>query len=186
MAAIVGGTTGAAVTAIIMVFEMTRDYTAILPVILTVAIASAVRHWLSPATIYTLKLQRRGHVVPQGLLGWMGELRSANVMSGDFVLMTDVEAKDAVAVQQALAAGKVIVVRSSNRELQGVVDASSFPGRFATHVTVLPEHRAHEVMRAMQDADARVALVTRGAEVVGVITESGLARASYPIARLMD
>jgi len=186
MAAVVGGTTGAAVTGIIMVFEMTRDYTAILPVILTVALASAVRHWLSPATIYTLKLQRRGHVVPQGLLGWMGELRSANVMSGDFVLMTDVEAKEAVAVQQALATGKVIVVRGSNRELLGVVDASSFPGRFATHVTVLPEHRAHEVMRAMQDADARVALVTRGAEVVGVITESGLARASYPIARLMD
>jgi CIC family chloride channel protein len=186
MAAIVGGTTGAAVTAIIMVFEMTRDYTAILPVILTVAIASAVRQWLSPATIYTLKLQRRGHVVPQGLLGWMGELRSANVMSGDFVLMTDVEAKDAVAAQQALANGKVIVVRGGDRELQGVVDASSFPGRFATYVTVLPEHRAHEVMRAMQDADARVALVTRGAEVVGVITEAGLARASYPIARLMD
>ena len=186
MAAMVGGTTGAAVTGIIMVFEMTRDYTAILPVILTVALASAVRHWLSPSTIYTLKLQRRGHVVPQGLLGWMGELRSANVMSGDFVLMTNVEAKDTVAAQQALANGKVIVVRGGDRELLGVVDASSFPGRFVTHVTVLPEHRTHEVMRAMQDADARVALVTRGAEVVGVITESGLARASYPIARLMD
>jgi CIC family chloride channel protein len=43
MAAMIGGTTGAAITATIMVFEMTRDYTVILPVILTVTLASAPR-----------------------------------------------------------------------------------------------------------------------------------------------
>jgi len=186
MAAMVGGTTGAAMTATIMVFEMTRDYTAILPVIVTVVIATAIRQQLSPSTIYTLKLLRRGHVVPQGLQGWMGELRSANMMSGDFVSMSDVEAKDAAAIQRALANGKVIVVRASDGELRGVIDSSSLPGRFTLHVTVEPERRAHEVMRAMQDADARVALVLRGSEIVGVITDSGLARASYPIARLME
>ena len=69
MAAMVGGTTGAAITATIMTFEMTRDYTVILPMILTVTLASAVRQWLLPATIYTLKLQRRGHVVPAGTAG---------------------------------------------------------------------------------------------------------------------
>jgi hypothetical protein len=31
-----------------------------------------------------------------------------------------------------------------------------------------------------------VALVIRELEIVGVITDSGLARASYPIARLME
>ena len=43
----VGSTRGAAVTATIMVFEKTRDYTAILPVILTVTLPSAVRHLLA-------------------------------------------------------------------------------------------------------------------------------------------
>ena len=37
-----------------MTFEMTRDYTVILPVILTVALTTAVRAQLSPAS--TLKL----------------------------------------------------------------------------------------------------------------------------------
>jgi chloride channel protein, CIC family len=190
MAAMVGGTTGAAMTATIMVFEMTRDYTAILPVILTVAIASAIRERLSPSTIYTLKLLRRGHVVPQGLQGWMGGLSSANVMSGEFLLMTDVEAKDTATVQRALGSGKVIVVSGPDREPLGVIVLPADPGRLSTHVTVEPEHKVHEVMRAMQEADARVAVVRRrgsgeGREVVGVITDSALARATYPIARLM-
>jgi CIC family chloride channel protein len=190
MAAMVGGTTGAAMTATIMVFEMTRDYTAILPVVVTVALASAVRQWLSPSTIYTLKLLRRGHVVPQGLQGWMGELRSANVMTADFVLMSDAEAKDTAAVQRVLGSGKVIVVSGLDREPRGVIVSPADPGRLSTHVTVEPEHKVHEVMRAMQEADARVAVVTRrgsgeGREVVGVITDSALARATYPIARLM-
>jgi CIC family chloride channel protein len=78
MVAMVGGTTGAVLTATVMVFEMTRDYTVILPVILTVTVACAVRHQLLPATIYTLKLIRRGHAVPQGLQTWMGVAQPAN------------------------------------------------------------------------------------------------------------
>ena len=62
MAGMVVGTTGALITGTIMIFEMTRDYTVIMPVIVTVAIATAVRNALSPATIYTLKLVRRGDV----------------------------------------------------------------------------------------------------------------------------
>ena len=77
MAGMVGGTTGAVLTGTIMIFEMTRDYTVILPVILTVVLACAVRNWLSPSTIYTLKLLRRGEIVPQGLQARMGEGRAA-------------------------------------------------------------------------------------------------------------
>ena len=43
MAGMVGGITGAAVTAIVMVFEMTRDYNVVIPMTLTVAIAYGVR-----------------------------------------------------------------------------------------------------------------------------------------------
>jgi len=49
MAAMVRGTTGAATTATIMTFEMTRDYTVILPMILTVTLASAILQWLIKA-----------------------------------------------------------------------------------------------------------------------------------------
>ena len=192
MAAMVGGTTGAAVTATIMVFEMTRDYTAILPVILTVAIASAIRQQLSPSTIYTLKLLRRGHIVPQGLQGWMGELLSTNVMTADFVLLSEDEAKNAEAVRGALRGGKVVVVKGSDQSARSVIDSLGPSDGRAVHVTVEPDHRMHEVLRAMQDAGARVALVTgRSAtsgrvEVLGVITERDVVRAGFPLARLAD
>jgi len=192
MAAMVGGTTGAVVTATIMVFEMTRDYTAILPVILTVALASAIRQWLSPSTIYTLKLLRRGHVVPQGLQGWMGELRSANVMTADFLLVSGDEAKDAGAVRRALREGKVVVVQDADHRPRGVIDSASRPESAATHVLVEPGQRIHEVLRAMHEAEARVAIVTRVSattgrpEVLGVITERDIAKAAYSIAKLAD
>jgi CIC family chloride channel protein len=67
MAAMIGGTTGAVATATVMVFEMTRDLNAMLPIVLTVGVCVAVRNQVCPPTIYTLKLIRRGHVVPQGL-----------------------------------------------------------------------------------------------------------------------
>ena len=77
MAGMVGGTTGVVLTGTIMIFEMTRDYTFIVPVIVTVALANAVRHWLSPSTMYTLKLVRRGEVVPEGLEARMAHGKDA-------------------------------------------------------------------------------------------------------------
>jgi chloride channel protein, CIC family len=45
---------------------MTRDYNVVLPVIGAVAIANVIRKRICPPTIYTLKLLRRGHFVPEG------------------------------------------------------------------------------------------------------------------------
>jgi CIC family chloride channel protein len=67
MAGIVGGTTGAFVTAIVLMFEITRDYSNLLPIMLTVAIAYHIRVYLCPQSIYTLKIFRQGFLLPQGL-----------------------------------------------------------------------------------------------------------------------
>jgi CIC family chloride channel protein len=67
MAGMVGGTTGAALTAIVMIFEMTLDYSVILPMTITVALSYGVRKLLSRESIYTLKLVRRGYAVPDTL-----------------------------------------------------------------------------------------------------------------------
>ena len=68
MAAMVGGGTGAAMTAVTMIFEMTRDYDLMMPSIIAVALAIGVRRLLSIETIYTVKLVGRGHFVPKALL----------------------------------------------------------------------------------------------------------------------
>ena len=65
MAAMVGAGTGGVLTAIIMIFEMTRDYAIIVPVIIAVAVAAGVRRMLIPETIYTIKLRHRGHRIPK-------------------------------------------------------------------------------------------------------------------------
>jgi CIC family chloride channel protein len=52
-------------TAIVMVFEMTRDYAIIVPVIVAVALAAGVRRALIGETIYTIKLRHRGHRIPK-------------------------------------------------------------------------------------------------------------------------
>jgi CIC family chloride channel protein len=67
MGAMVGGATGAAMTAVTMIFEMTRDYSVVLPMILAVGASLATRRLLSRESIYTAKLTRRGHPVPRGL-----------------------------------------------------------------------------------------------------------------------
>lgn len=65
MAAMVGAGTGGVMTAIVMIFEMTLDYSIMVPCILTVAIASGVRRTLVSDTVYTIKLRHRGHQIPQ-------------------------------------------------------------------------------------------------------------------------
>jgi CIC family chloride channel protein len=67
MAALFAGATGAPVTAIVMIFEMTLDYDVILPMTLTVALGYGIRNYLSKESIYTLKLVRRGHWMPEAL-----------------------------------------------------------------------------------------------------------------------
>jgi CIC family chloride channel protein len=67
MAGLIGGSTGAALAAIVMIFEMTLDYNVIIPMTLTVAIAYEVRKRLSRESIYTFKLVRRGHHMPESL-----------------------------------------------------------------------------------------------------------------------
>ncbi len=60
MAAVFAGATRAPITAIIMLFEMTRDYMIILPLMIAVVVSLLVSRVLSRESIYTLKLVRRG------------------------------------------------------------------------------------------------------------------------------
>lgn len=65
MAAMVGAGTGAALTGAVMIFEMTGDYRIIVPLIVVVSIAYATRRLITSDTVYTLKLIRRGHDIPE-------------------------------------------------------------------------------------------------------------------------
>lgn len=68
MAAMVSATTSAPLMAAIIIYEMTMDYQAVLPIMAAVSVAYAVRRHFMAGDIYTLKLNRRGLMVPEGLV----------------------------------------------------------------------------------------------------------------------
>ncbi|WP_200808334.1 chloride channel protein [Demequina sp. NBRC 110055] len=60
MAAVFAGSSRAPITAVLILFELTGEYSVILPLMLAVVIATATSSLLSRETIYTAKLRRRG------------------------------------------------------------------------------------------------------------------------------
>ena len=60
MAAVFGAGARAPITAIIIIFEMTRDYDIMLPLMLAVAVATVVSRTFNRETLYTTKLRRMG------------------------------------------------------------------------------------------------------------------------------
>jgi CIC family chloride channel protein len=60
MGAVFAGSARAPITAVIILFELTGEYSIILPLMAAIALATGVSHLLSRDTIYTLKLRRRG------------------------------------------------------------------------------------------------------------------------------
>jgi CIC family chloride channel protein len=66
MAAFFSGAAHAPVTAILILFEMTGDYSIILPLMLATVVSTLISRLLSSESIYTLKLTRRGIHLEQG------------------------------------------------------------------------------------------------------------------------
>lgn len=60
MGAVFAGAARAPITAVIIMFELTGEYSIILPLMAAIVLATGISHLISSDTIYTLKLRRRG------------------------------------------------------------------------------------------------------------------------------
>jgi CIC family chloride channel protein len=60
MGAVFAAASRAPITSVLIIFELTGDYEIILPLMLAIALAVPIGHFLSEDTIYTAKLRRRG------------------------------------------------------------------------------------------------------------------------------
>jgi CIC family chloride channel protein len=116
MAAMVGGGTGAAMTAVTMIFEMTRDYDIIMPIIVAVALSIGVRRLLSRENIYTIKLVARGHLIPKALHANMFLVRHAEEVMDHSVLVLPADTDFAAFLRETATGGfKHIVVTRDDR-----------------------------------------------------------------------
>ena len=196
MGAMVGAGPSAAMTAIVMIFEMTRDYNIILPLVLAVAIALGIRRALVVNDIYTIKLRKRGRAIPTDRTTNMFLVQPAReVMSKDFIVlpaeMSVTEALSRVDVET----NRVVV--TDGTRIVGYVRFSAIPyqaDRFVRQtlgeimktdfVVAVPKGNLNSVITRMSRRDRSYAIVVanesgvpRAEDVVGVIDREELAQA---------
>jgi CIC family chloride channel protein len=83
MAAVFASVSHAPISAVLMLFEMTRDYDIMLPLMTAVAVATFASQVLSRGSVYTIGLERRGVLIDQdtGTASMMEALTVADAMS---------------------------------------------------------------------------------------------------------
>ena len=197
MAAMVGGGTGAAMTAVTMIFEMTRDYDLVMPIIVAVALAIGVRRLLSQENIYTVKLVGRRHFVPKALHANMFLVRRAGeVMERDVVLIpksmrlesflrqpgNDGRMRHIVVTDADRIVGVLRVNTALRRGLEDVEQGFMLGELAQRNYTVAREEDiVFDVVTRMARRSSGMAVVTkakgrpRAADVVGVITKEHIA-----------
>jgi CIC family chloride channel protein len=197
MAAMVGGGTGAAMTAVTMIFEMTRDYDLVMPSIIAVALAIGIRRLLSQENIYTVKLVGRGHFVPKALYANMFLVRRArDVMQKEATILPADADFDAFLRQHGSEGGFRHVVVTRGNHISGVVRVNTslrrgieqaFGGVRLGNVaqrnfTIAREDDImFDVVQRMARRNAAMAVVVkdksrgRPADVVGVVSKEDVA-----------
>jgi CIC family chloride channel protein len=197
MAAMVGGGTGAAMTAIVMIFEMTRDYDIVMPMIVAVAVSIGIRRMLSDENIYTIKLAGRKHFIPKAMHANMFLIRSAGeVMEKEFVLLPRTMGFDEflrmpelnsalrhiVVTDGERIAGTLRVNTSLRHGLEGAYTGVSLGSVASESFTIAhQEDIMFDVIQRFWRKQASMIVVVRGrgvpraSDVVGVITKEHIA-----------
>jgi CIC family chloride channel protein len=201
MAGMVSGTTGAILTAITMIFEQTRDYAAMLPIITCAALAYIVRAAITPESIYTLKLVRRGVHVPQGMQSAVtAMIHASRLMNTNFQCVDIADFRSWTHFHHPGRHPRYTVVTKNGKifgfardellyllrdhDVERVIDTNFF---LVTEATKWPT-----IMRGMRIKDAEAVLVTskqdsRNAEdLVGIITPREILHYSRVNAKLMS
>jgi H+/Cl- antiporter ClcA len=187
MAATFGAATQASFTAIVFVFELTRDYDVILPLMLASVVADLVYSAVNEDSLMTEKLRRRGLRVGRHY----GVDPFSTTRVGD-TMTTSVETIDAGATvgdaKRTFAAGRhsAYPIVDGGR-LAGIVtrgdllrDDPPDDAPLASHaphdvVTVRPGESTHAVLRVMLDEHVEhVPVVDHAGVLVGICTRSDL------------
>jgi CIC family chloride channel protein len=122
MGAIVAAATHAPITAILIIFELTGDYQIILPLMISCIIATLLSTRIQRASIYTLKLLRRGVDFQGGrAVNVLQRLAAREIMRDDIVTVSPTEGIVALLGRFIDHPGSTVFVTGPRRELLGLV-----------------------------------------------------------------
>jgi chloride channel protein, CIC family len=190
MAATFGAATGAVFTSIVFAFELTRDYQAVLPLMLAAVLADIVFNTLSKQSLMTEKLARRGVVVPRRYAPDVLQVHSAReAMTADVVTLP-MNATLAAARRLLESGGHgAYPLVDENGDCAGIVSRGDLLTRdiqdgasvteIATTavVTVEPEDSLLTVLERMTEDGVDHVPVVEGDRLVGICTRADLLRA---------
>ncbi|APX24267.1 MAG: chloride channel protein [Rhodobacteraceae bacterium] len=188
MAAIVGASTGAALTSIMMIFEMTGDYTITVAAIIAVVCALGVRRTISEDDIYTTKLSRRGHHIPRESRSHSFSIRIIReLMSPVVAVFEKSELGSTGVVDTELGEERVYAVVTEGRNVVGIVRVDPQDPTRRHGPIIAPVGYAQEssflrgAMTRMADRGHAALLVVpeksipRAENVIGVLTREAIA-----------
>jgi chloride channel protein, CIC family len=182
MAAMIGGTTGAVLTGIIMITEMTQDNSVVLPLVIAGSMAYAVRKLIMDESIYTMKLLARGHSVPEGLqAAVLNSKRVRDMMESNFAVVAAGSEPPAGASTVVHAAHGVISGVTRQPAAQGGSPGARNAARPFGYVVVDQQENLLAALRAMWVAEAELILASRrpgsrrADDIVGIVTPAALA-----------
>ncbi len=179
MAAAIAGTTGAVLTGMIMLAEMTRDYPSMMPMIITCTTAYAVRKSIMHESIYTMKLLARHHTVPEGLhSAILTTERISDLMTGDFAVAP---------AGEAVSPGITVVVPAESGLVESVLagadsDQGNSAKRPLRYAVVPVQATPLAALAVLCETSAELILVSRQADsqqaddIIGLLTTATLTR----------
>ncbi|UCF42053.1 MAG: chloride channel protein [Gemmatimonadota bacterium] len=187
MGAVVAAGTHAPITAILIIFELTGEYSIILPLMISCIIATLLATRLQRASIYTLKLLRRGVDVQRGrAVNVLQHVRVRELMRPDAVTVGPEEGLPGLIGKFIDHPGSTVFVTDEQRTLEGLVTADQIrpvmqdPAALATLIIaedvmaegdfpkVRPDDSLADVMRHLELYRGEVPVLEDG-RLVGVI-----------------
>lgn len=198
MAAMIAGATQAPLTALALIFEITRDYRIALPAMLACGVAAVLSQRINPYSVDTLHLPEQGILLPWQLHD-LREVKVGEVMTrGVHVVREDMDLKAVVDLMHRTRHGGYPVVDGAGR-LTGMItleDVRDVPvkGRLSTPVTRAMSRKLVAVTPDQSVAEAALLMAHHGVgrlpvvaaddqtRLVGILTRTDILRA-YPTLR---
>jgi CIC family chloride channel protein len=191
MGAVLAGTTHAAVSSVLLIFELTGDYGVVLPLMVVSVLAAAVSRRLAPQSLYTEVLHRRRVALPQlQPPSWLTRANAGQLMEpGAVTLREDASLDEVMATWLELEPGHDIHVTAPDGRYLGPILVERLRGHAPDHQrlrrTTARELVDHSIPRVREDMAIselaalfgrvgveRLPVVDAGGRLVGTVGKS--------------